>query len=108
MSDNDIVILSAVRTAQGRFMGGFAKTPAIDLGAIVMKEALVRAGVEGEQLEEVIFGNVIQAGLGQNTARQAELKAGIPVDVPAITVNRVCVSSASAMATSTSSAAWRT
>ena len=98
MSDNDIVILSAVRTAQGRFMGGFAKTPAIDLGAIVMKEALVRAGVAGEQLEEVIFGNVIQAGLGQNTARQAELKAGIPVDVPAITVNRVCVSSASAMA----------
>ena len=98
MSDNDIVILSAVRTAQGRFMGGFAKTPAIDLGAIVMKEALVRAGVAGEQLEEVIFGNVIQAGLGQNTARQAEIKAGIPVDVPAITVNRVCVSSASAMA----------
>ena len=98
MSDNDVVILSAVRTAQGRFQGGFAKTPAIDLGALVMKEALERAGVKGEQLDEVIFGNVIQAGLGQNTARQAELKAGIPVDVPAITVNRVCVSSASALA----------
>ncbi len=98
MSDNDIVILSAVRTAQGRFQGGFAGTPAIDLGAIVMKEALERAGVGGEQLDEVIFGNVIQAGLGQNTARQAELKAGIPDSVPAITVNRVCVSSASALA----------
>jgi acetyl-CoA C-acetyltransferase len=98
VSDNDVVILSAVRTAQGRFMGGFAKTPVIDLGALVMKEALDRAGVKGEQLEEVIFGNVIQAGLGQNSARQAELKAGIPVDVPAITVNRVCVSSASALA----------
>ena len=63
-----------------------------------MKEALERAGVNGEQLDEVIFGNVIQAGLGQNIARQAELKAGIPVNVPAITVNRVCVSSASALA----------
>ena len=98
MPDSDIVILSAVRTAQGRFMGGFAKTPAVDLGAVVMKVALDRAGVKGEQLDEVIFGNVIQAGLGQNSARQAELKAGIPVEVPAITVNRVCVSSAAAMA----------
>lgn len=98
VSDNDVVILSAVRTAQGRFQGGFANTPAVDLAAIVMKEALKRAGITGGQLDEVIFGNVIQAGLGQNTARQAELKAGIPDDVPAITVNRVCVSSASAMA----------
>ena len=96
--DNDIVILSAVRTAQGRFQGGFANTPAVELGAIAMIEALTRAGVTGEQLDEVIFGNVIQAGLGQNTARQAELKAGIPDDVPAITVNRVCASSASALA----------
>ena len=98
MSDNDVVILSAVRTAQGRFMGGFAKTPAIDLGALVMKEALKRAGVTGDQLDEVLFGNVIQAGLGQNTARQAELKAGIPQEVPAATINRVCVSSATALA----------
>jgi acetyl-CoA C-acetyltransferase len=98
MADNDIVILSAVRTAQGRFQGGFAGTPAVDLGAIAMKEALDRAGVSGEQLDEVIFGNVIQAGLGQNTARQAELKAGIPDSVPAVTVNRVCVSSAAALA----------
>jgi len=98
VSDNDVVILSAVRTAQGRFMGGFAKTPAIDLGALVMKEALKRAGVTGDQLDEVLFGNVIQAGLGQNTARQAELKAGIPQEVPAATINRVCVSSATALA----------
>ncbi len=98
MADNDIVILSAVRTAQGKFQGGFAGTSAVDLAAVVMKEALVRAGLSGEQLDEVIFGNVIQAGLGQNTARQAELKAGIPETVPAITVNRVCVSSAAALA----------
>lgn len=98
MSDNDVVILSAVRTAQGRFMGGFAKTPAVDLGALVMKESLKRAGVTGDQLDEVLFGNVIQAGLGQNTARQAELKAGIPQEVPAATINRVCVSSATALA----------
>ena len=98
MTDNDIVILSAVRTAQGRFQGGFATTPAVDLGAITMKEALSRAGIKGDQLDEVIFGNVIQAGLGQNTARQAELKAGIPDSVPAVTVNRVCVSSAAALA----------
>ena len=97
MSDHDVVILSAVRTAQGRFQGGFANTPAVDLGALVMGEALKRAGVKAEQLDEVIFGNVIQAGLGQNTARQAELKAGIPDSVPAITINRVCVSSAAAM-----------
>ena len=98
MSDSDVVILSAVRTAQGRFQGGFAKTAAVDLGALVMTEALARAGVKGEQLDEVLFGNVIQAGLGQNPARQAELKAGIPAEVPAITLNRVCVSSAAALA----------
>ena len=74
MPDNDIVILSAVRTAQGKFQGGFAGTPATDLGAVVMKEALKRAGVAGDQLDEVIFGNVIQAGLGQNVARQARYR----------------------------------
>ena len=98
MPDTDIVILSAVRTAQGRFQGGLSDTPAQELGALVMKEALDRAGVAGDQLDEVLFGNVIQAGLGQNVARQAELKAGIPDSVPAATINRVCVSSAAAMA----------
>jgi acetyl-CoA C-acetyltransferase len=97
VSDNDIVILSAVRTAQGRFQGGFSGTSAQELGAIAMTEAMKRAGVTGDQLDEVLFGNVIQAGLGQNVARQTALKAGIPDDVPAATVNRVCVSSAAAM-----------
>jgi acetyl-CoA C-acetyltransferase len=98
VQDNDVVILSAVRTAQGRFHGGFSSVSAVDLGAAVMKEALARAGVTGDQLDEVLYGNVIQAGLGQNVARQAELKAGIPDTVPAATINRVCVSSATALA----------
>ncbi len=98
MADNDIVILSTVRTAQGRFQGGLADIPAQDLGAIVMRGALDRAGVKPGQIDDVIFGNVIQAGLGQNVARQAELKAGIPDSVPAVTVNRLCVSSATALA----------
>jgi acetyl-CoA acetyltransferase len=116
--DNDIVILSAVRTAQGKFQGGLAGTPAVELAAVVMKEALDRAGVRGDQLDEVIFGNVIQAGLGQNTARQAELKAGIPDDVPpspstasaprAPAPRRGRGASRPATASSTSSAAPRT
>lgn len=98
MPDTDVVVLSAVRTAQGRFQGAFAGTPAVDLASVVMREALNRAGIGGQDLSEVVFGNVIQAGLGQNPARQAALRAGIPVEVPAMTVNRVCVSSSSAMA----------
>ncbi len=97
MADTDIVFVSAVRTAQGRFQGGFSSTPAVDLAALVMREALKRAGASGEQLSEVVFGNVIQAGLGQNPARQAAIKAGIPDSVPAMTVNRVCVSSTAAV-----------
>lgn len=98
MADNDVVVLSAVRTAQGRFQGGFSTTSAVDLGVVAMREALERANVTGDQLDEVLYGNVMQAGLGQNVARQAELKAGIPDNVPAVTVNRVCVSSATALA----------
>jgi len=98
VADNDIVILSAVRTAQGKFQGGFAGSTAQDLGALVIKEALDRAGVAADQPDEVIFGNVIQAGLGQCMARQCQIKAGMPTSIPAVTVNRVCVSSASAMA----------
>jgi acetyl-CoA C-acetyltransferase len=97
VADSDVVILSAVRTAQGKFQGGFSGTSAVDLAAVVMREALARAGLDGDQLDDVIFGNVIQAGLGQNVARQAELKAGIPDGVPAMTVNRVCVSSAAGL-----------
>jgi acetyl-CoA C-acetyltransferase len=98
VADNDIVILSAVRTAQGKFQGGFVGTPATDMGALVIKEALVRAGVQPGQPDEVIFGNVMQAGLGQCMARQCMIKAGMPASIPAVTVNRVCVSSATAMA----------
>lgn len=85
----DVVIASAVRTAIGTFGGSLKNVPAVELGSIVIKEALKRAGVSPESVEEVIMGNVIQAGLGQNTARQATLKAGLPDEVPAMTINKV-------------------
>lgn len=86
----EVVIASAVRTAVGSFGGSLKDIPAADLGALVIKEALVRAGVKGEQVDEVIMGNVLTAGLGQNPARQAVIKAGLPVEVPAMTINKVC------------------
>lgn len=86
----EIVIASAVRTAVGSFQGALKDVPATDLGAIVIKEALSRAGVAGDQVSEVIMGNVLQAGLGQNPARQASIKAGLPETVPAMTINKVC------------------
>lgn len=84
------VIVSAVRTPVGNFSGGLAQIPAVDLGAIVLQEAIKRAGIGVEQVDEVIMGNVLSAGLGQNPARQASIKAGIPDKVPAWTVNKVC------------------
>ena len=78
----EVVIASAARTALGSFGGSLKDVPATELGAIVIKEAIKRAGIKGEQVEEVVMGNVIQAGLGQNPARQATLKAGLP--------NKVC------------------
>ncbi|MDN5315908.1 MAG: acetyl-CoA C-acetyltransferase [Thermoanaerobacterium sp.] len=86
----EVVIASGVRTAIGKFGGTLLNVPAVDLGAVVIKEALKRANVKPEDVSEVIMGNVLQAGLGQNPARQAEIKAGIPVEVPAMTVNMVC------------------
>ncbi|MDP4084259.1 MAG: acetyl-CoA C-acetyltransferase [Bacillota bacterium] len=86
----DVVIVSAVRTAIGSIMGALSNIPAVDLGGIVIKEALNRAGVKGEQLDEVIMGNVLQAGIGQGPARQAAIKAGVPVEVPAMAVNKLC------------------
>ena len=86
----EVVIVSAVRTAIGNFNGSLTPFSAVDLGSMVIKEAIVRAGVEAQSIDEVIFGNVLQAGLGQNPARQAALKAGIPVEVPSFTVNKVC------------------
>lgn len=86
----EVVIASAVRTAIGNFGGTLAGVPAVELGAIVVKEAVKRAGIKPEMVEEVIMGNVLSAGLGQNVARQCAVKAGIPVEVPSMTINKVC------------------
>lgn len=86
----EVVIVSAVRTALGSFGGSLKDIPAADLGALVIKEAVKRAGIDAKEVDEVLFGNVIQAGLGQNLARQAAVKAGLPVEAPAITINMVC------------------
>ena len=85
-----VVLAGACRTAIGKMGGQFTNVPAVDLGAAVIKEALNRAGVKPEQVDEVKMGCVIQAGLGQNVARQASLKAGLPIEVPAVTLNVVC------------------
>ena len=85
-----IVLAGACRTAIGKMGGALSTTPAVDLGAIVIKEALKRAGVPAEQVDHVYMGCVIQAGLGQNVARQATLKAGLPIETTAVTVNVVC------------------
>ncbi len=84
------VIVAAVRTAIGKYGGGFKDVPAADLGAEAIKEALKRAKIDGAKVDEVFFGCVLQAGLGQNIARQCSLKAGIPNEVPAMTINKVC------------------
>ena len=84
------VIVSAARTPIGSFGGAFASLSAIDLGVIAAKEAIKRAGIEPSMVEEVYFGNVLGAGLGQNVARQVTLGAGIPVETPALTINMVC------------------
>ena len=85
-----VVLAGACRTAIGSMGGSLSTTPAAELGAVVIKEALNRAGVAPEQVDHVYMGCVIQAGLGQNVARQASLKAGLPIEVPAVTVNVVC------------------
>ena len=86
----EVVIVSAVRTPVGSFNGGLASFSAADLGAMTIAEAVKRAQVQADQVDEVIFGNVLQAGLGQNVARQCAIKAGIPDSVPSFTVNKVC------------------
>jgi acetyl-CoA C-acetyltransferase len=90
---HEVVIASACRTPIGRFQGALAALAAPRLGAVALREALVRAGVAGEDVDDVLVGNVLQAGLGQNPARQAALAAGVPTSVPAMTVNQVCGSS---------------
>lgn len=86
----EVVIVSAVRTPIGAYGGSLKDISAVQLGTIVAKEALKRANVEATIVDEVIFGNVLQAGLGQNVARQVAVNAGIPVEVPSFTVNKVC------------------
>lgn len=86
----EVVIVSAVRTAIGAYGKSLKDVPAVELGAKVIEEAVRRAGINPKEVNEVFFGNVLQAGLGQNPARQAAIKAGLPVEVPALTINKVC------------------
>jgi acetyl-CoA C-acetyltransferase len=88
----EVVIVSAVRTPVGRFGGGVKDFSAVQLGVIAVKEALKRAPIPADKVDEVILGNVLQAGLGQNTARQVLIHSGIPQEVPATTINKVCAS----------------
>ncbi|HBB77891.1 acetyl-CoA acetyltransferase [Stutzerimonas xanthomarina] len=86
----DVVIVAATRTAIGSFQGALANVPAVDLGAAVIQRLLEQTGVPGEQVDEVILGHVLTAGAGQNTARQAAVKAGLPHGVSSMTLNKVC------------------
>jgi acetyl-CoA C-acetyltransferase len=86
----DAFLLSAARTPIGKYLGAFAEVPAVQLGAVALGEALRRAGAKPEQIDEVIVGNVLQAGVGQNPARQVAIKAGLPDTIAAFTVNKVC------------------
>jgi acetyl-CoA C-acetyltransferase len=86
----DVVIVAATRTAIGSFQGALASVPAVDLGAAVIQRLLEQTGVPGAQVNDVILGHVLTAGAGQNTARQAAIKAGLPHSVPALTLNKVC------------------
>jgi acetyl-CoA C-acetyltransferase len=92
------VIVAGARTPIGRLLGGLKDQSAADLGGVAIKAALERAGVSGEQVEYVIMGHVIQAGTGQITARQAAVKGGVPMNVPSITINKVCLSGMNAIA----------
>jgi len=90
MPEREAVIVSAVRTPIGKFLGGLSSLSAPELGAIAIREAVRRAGVPADQIEEAIVGNVVSAGVGQAPARQAAMRAGLPDDLPALTINKVC------------------
>src|SRR5512143_2658762 len=98
MAHRDVVICSPVRTAIGTYGGTYKEVPATDLGAAVMRATLARAKLQPSQVGTVVMGNVIQAGNKMNPARQAAIHGGVPVEVPALTVNRVCGSGAQAVA----------
>jgi len=102
----DIVIVSAARTGVGKFGGSLAKTSAPELGAIVIKEVLARAGLDPAQVGEVIMGQVLAAGSGQNPARQALMKAGLPKEIPGLTINAVCGSGLKAVMLAAQAVAW--
>ena len=102
----DIVIVSATRTAVGKFGGALAKTPATDLGAVVIREAIARAGLSPDQIGDVIMGQVLTAGVGQNPARQAAMKAGVAKETPALTINAVCGSGLKAVMLAAQAVAW--
>lgn len=93
----DVVIVAARRTAVGSFGGSLAGIPASDLGALVIKDIMASTGVAPEQIDEVLLGQVLTAGVGQNPARQAAIKAGLPESVPAMTINKVCGSGLKAL-----------
>ncbi|MDR0277438.1 MAG: acetyl-CoA C-acetyltransferase [Paucimonas sp.] len=93
----DVVIVAATRTAVGSFQGALANIPAVDLGAAVIRQLLAQTGLDGELVDEVILGQVLTAGAGQNPARQAAIKAGLPHAVPAMTLNKVCGSGLKAL-----------
>jgi acetyl-CoA C-acetyltransferase len=86
----EVVIVSAARTAIGSYGGALKDLSAVELGAIAVKEAMARAGIAPEVVDEVVFGNVLQGGLGQNVARQVSVAAGLPIEVPSMTLNKVC------------------
>ena len=102
----DIVIVSAARTAIGKFGGSLAKVPATELGSIVIREAIARAGLAADQVGEVIMGQVLAAGVGQNPARQAMMKAGVAQETPALTINAVCGSGLKAVMLAAQAVAW--
>src|SRR5712664_3076770 len=90
MSEHQPVIIGAVRTPTGKFIGSLAQFSAPELGAFAIKAAVERAGIDPASIDEVVMGNVVSAGIGQAPARQATIKAGLPVDTPAFTINKVC------------------
>ncbi|MCK5258366.1 MAG: acetyl-CoA C-acyltransferase, partial [Thermoplasmatales archaeon] len=98
---SEVVLVSGVRTSQGRFAGGLKSFSAPQLGGIVIKEVVKRAGIKPTDVDEAIMGNVVQAGLGQNVARQAAINAGLPYEIGAFHVNKVCGSSLKAVVLAT-------
>ena len=102
----DIVIVSAARTAVGKFGGSLAKVAATELGSVVIKEAIARAKLDAAQVGEVIMGQVLAAGAGQNPARQSLMKAGVPKEVPGLTINAVCGSGLKAVMLAAQAVAW--